>query len=111
MASQASQTGRQAGSLPRDSATSQAVSAVSREGSSLVASQASQLGRQASSFLRDSATSQTGSTISQEGGSLAASQAGSAVPPNNIPTREGPFHAGNNPSTQAGGQAVTQAGR
>ena len=88
VASQASQAGRQAGSLPRDSATSQTVSAVSRKGSSLVPSQASRAGRQASSLPGDSSTS----------------KAGSAVPPNNIPTREGPSHAGNNPSTQAGRQ-------
>ena len=85
----ASQAGSQAGShLPGDSTTSQAVSAISWEGSSLVASQA---GSQAGSHLPGDSTS---------------SQASSAVPPNNISAREGPSLAGNNPSTQAGSHAV-----
>ena len=126
----ASQAGRQAGAhLPGDSATSQAVSTVSRGGSSLVASQA---GRQAGSHLPgDNTTSQAVSTISWEGGGLVASQAGSQagshllgdstssqassiVSPNSTPAGEGPSQAGNNPSTQAGRQAgrqtVTQTG-
>ena len=117
--------GRQADSLLGDSATSQAVSTVSREGSTLVASQASQAGRLPSwgqcyfpdrqgnllgrkQFMASKAGSQAGSHLP---GDSATSQAGSTVPPNNIPTREGPFNAGNNPSTQAGMQVVTQAGR
>ena len=80
--------GRQAGSLPRDSATSQAGSTISWEGSSLTASQA---GSQA--------------------GDSTTSQASSAITPNNIPTREGHSHAGSNPSTQAGSNSDRQAGR
>ena len=90
----ASQAGRQAGfHLPRDSTTSQAVSAMSWEGGSLAASQA---GSQADSHLpRDNVSFQASSTVF----------------PNSIPAREGPSQAGNNPSMQADRQAVTQAGR
>ena len=96
-----SQAGRQAGShLPRDSATSQAVSAVSpnsphsqenlsHEGSSLVSSQA---GRQSGTHLpREIATSQEASASSH-----------------NILSGQGPSWAGNNPPTQAGRQLGTQ---
>ena len=70
---------------------------------------ASQAGSQAGSLPKDSTASQAGSTHSWEGSSSVASQAGiqatgSTVPPN-IPTREGPSHAGNNPPTQTGRQA------
>ena len=69
---------------------------------------ASQAGSQAGSLSEDSTASQAGSAHSWEGSSLVASQVGSqatgsTVPPN-IPTREGPSHAGNNPPAQAGRQ-------
>ena len=65
----ASQVGRQAGSLPGDSATFQTGSAISQE------SLASQAGKQAGAHLPgDSAAS--GSAVSRGGSSLVPSQAG-----------------------------------
>ena len=84
---------RQAGChLPWDSATSQAVSTISKEWGSLAASQAG---------------SQTGSHLPRDSTS---SQASSAALPSSTPARESPSQAGNNPSTQAGRQLGAQLG-
>ena len=51
------------------------------------------------------------SQAGSQAGDSASSQASSAVPPNSIPAREGPSQASNNPSTQAGRQAVRCSSR
>ena len=69
---------------------------------------------QTGSLPEDSAASQAGSTNSWVGSSLVASQAcsqaASSTVPSNIPTWEGPSHAGNNPPTQAGSNSGRQLG-